>query len=75
MFQSYNLFPHLTVLDNVTLAPRRMHRRSKEDAEQSALELLARVGLADKAREYPDRLSAASSSAPRSCARWSTRPG
>nr|WP_275936394.1 amino acid ABC transporter ATP-binding protein [Actinopolymorpha cephalotaxi] len=57
VFQSYNLFPHLTVLDNVTLAPRRVHRRSKEEAEQSALELLARVGLADKAREYPDRLS------------------
>ncbi|MGW0227881.1 amino acid ABC transporter ATP-binding protein [Actinopolymorpha singaporensis] len=57
VFQSYNLFPHLTVLDNVTLAPRRVHGRSKEDAEQAAHELLGRVGLADKAREYPDRLS------------------
>ncbi|GAA3047831.1 amino acid ABC transporter ATP-binding protein [Kitasatospora albolonga] len=57
VFQSYNLFPHLTVLQNVTLAPRRVHRRERAEAEAHALELLARLGLADKAREYPDRLS------------------
>ncbi|MGW0435768.1 amino acid ABC transporter ATP-binding protein [Micromonospora sp. NPDC003197] len=57
VFQSYNLFPHLSVLDNITLAPRRVHRRSRADAEEQALALLDRVGLADKARAYPDRLS------------------
>jgi polar amino acid transport system ATP-binding protein len=57
VFQAYNLFPHLTVLDNVTLAPRRVHRRPRREAEERARELLARLGLADKAGEYPDRLS------------------
>ncbi|GAB3140614.1 amino acid ABC transporter ATP-binding protein [Micromonospora sonneratiae] len=57
VFQSYNLFPHLSVLENITLAPRRVHRRARADAEAQALELLDRVGLADKARAYPDRLS------------------
>jgi len=57
VFQSYNLFPHLTVLDNVTLAPRRVHRLPRARAEQRAMELLDRVGLADQARQYPDRLS------------------
>ncbi|HEY6740421.1 MAG TPA: amino acid ABC transporter ATP-binding protein [Actinopolymorphaceae bacterium] len=57
VFQSYNLFPHMTVLDNVTLAPRRVHKRSRAEAEQVAMALLERVGLAEKAREYPDRLS------------------
>jgi polar amino acid transport system ATP-binding protein len=57
VFQAYNLFPHLTVLDNVTLAPLRVHRRSPADAEKNALAMLDRVGLAGKAREYPDRLS------------------
>jgi polar amino acid transport system ATP-binding protein len=57
VFQAFNLFPHLSVLDNVTLAPRRVHRRPRAEAEQRARELLARVGLAAKAREYPDRLS------------------
>jgi polar amino acid transport system ATP-binding protein len=57
VFQAYNLFPHLTVLDNVTLAPRRVHRRPRTAAEAEARELLARFGLADKAGEYPDRLS------------------
>ncbi|MFD6095151.1 amino acid ABC transporter ATP-binding protein [Nocardiopsis flavescens] len=57
VFQSFNLFPHMTVLDNVTLAPRRVHRRERREAEERARELLDRVGLADKAGEYPDRLS------------------
>ena len=57
VFQSYNLFPHLTVLDNVTLAPRKAHGTPKREAEQYALELLTRLGLAEKAKDYPDRLS------------------
>jgi polar amino acid transport system ATP-binding protein len=57
VFQAYNLFPHKSVLANVTLAPRTVLGLSRADAEREALELLGRFGLADKAREYPDRLS------------------
>jgi len=57
VFQAYNLFPHLSVLDNVTLAPTVVHGRSRADARDEAQALLARIGLADKAAEYPDRLS------------------
>jgi polar amino acid transport system ATP-binding protein len=57
VFQAYNLFPHLSVLQNVTLAPTVVHGRSKADAREEAMALLERVGLADKAGEYPDRLS------------------
>jgi polar amino acid transport system ATP-binding protein len=57
VFQAYNLFPHLTVLENITLAPRRVHGVPRADAERQARELLARIGLAEKAMEYPDRLS------------------
>jgi len=57
VFQSYNLFPHLTVLDNVTLASRVVHRTPRREAEARALELLGRIGLADLACEHPDRLS------------------
>jgi polar amino acid transport system ATP-binding protein len=57
VFQSYNLFPHLTVLDNCTLAPRRVHGLSKADAEQRAHDLLERFGLADQAAKHPDRMS------------------
>ena len=57
VFQSYNLFPHMKVLDNITLSPRRVHGKSKEEAEAHAVELLKRFGLSDKALEYPDRLS------------------
>jgi polar amino acid transport system ATP-binding protein len=57
VFQAYNLFPHMTVLENVTLAPQRVHRRPRAEAEAQARELLARVGLAEKAGAYPDRLS------------------
>ncbi|MDX6325530.1 MAG: polar amino acid transport system ATP-binding protein, partial [Nocardioidaceae bacterium] len=57
VFQAYNLFPHLTVLENVTLAPRTVHGVSSAAARESALELLERFGLADKADVHPDRLS------------------
>ena len=57
VFQSYNLFPHMTVLDNITLAPVRVHRRPVAEAREQALTWLTRVGLADKAGSYPDRLS------------------
>ncbi len=57
VFQAYNLFPHMTVLDNVTLAPRKVHGVARGEAEQRARELLERFGLADKAGEHPDRLS------------------
>ena len=57
VFQSYNLFPHLSVLANVTLALRVVRRMPRRDAEARGLGLLDRVGLADKAREHPDRLS------------------
>jgi polar amino acid transport system ATP-binding protein len=57
VFQAYNLFPHMSVLDNITLAPRRVHGVARAEAEEHARELLARLGLVDKAAEYPDRLS------------------
>ena len=57
VFQAYNLFPHMTVLRNVTLAPREALGLGRAEAEARGRELLARFGLADKADEYPDRLS------------------
>jgi polar amino acid transport system ATP-binding protein len=57
VFQAFNLFPHMTVLANVTLAPRRVLGMPQAAAEEQARELLARFGLADKATEYPDRIS------------------
>jgi polar amino acid transport system ATP-binding protein len=57
VFQAFNLFPHMTVLRNVTLGPRKALRLPAADAEREALALLDRFGLADKAGEYPDRLS------------------
>ena len=57
VFQSFNLFPHLDVLANVTLAPRKVLGTSKSDATDSAMTMLTRFGLADKAGDYPDRLS------------------
>ena len=57
VFQHYNLFPHLTVLDNVTLASRHVLGKTREAAEARGLELLARIGLAEHASTYPDRLS------------------
>jgi polar amino acid transport system ATP-binding protein len=57
VFQAFNLFPHMTVLANVTLAPRLVGKVEKAEAEERAMVLLRRVGLAEKALEYPDRLS------------------
>jgi polar amino acid transport system ATP-binding protein len=57
VFQAYNLFPHMTVLENVTLGPIRARKLPKARAEAEAYELLHLIGLADKAGEYPDRLS------------------
>ncbi len=57
VFQQFNLFPHLTVRQNITLAPRAVHRTASTELDHRALELLRRVGLADKIDEYPSRLS------------------
>ncbi len=57
VFQSFNLFPHMRVLDNVTLGPRKVLKRTKADAEADAMRLLERFGLAEKANQLPDRLS------------------
>lgn len=57
VFQHFNLFPHLSVLDNVTLASRKVHGIRRPVAEATALQLLDRIGLAAKAKDYPDRLS------------------
>ncbi len=57
VFQRFNLFPHLTVLENIMLAPLKVRKLSKEEAETNALKLLERVGLENKARAYPEQLS------------------
>ena len=57
VFQSFNLFPHLTVMQNIELAPRRVRKLPEEEAERQATDLLERVGLSDKANEHPSRLS------------------
>jgi polar amino acid transport system ATP-binding protein len=57
VFQAYNLFPHMTVMQNITLGPRRVLRASRKASEGEAENLLDRFGLRDKAKEYPDRLS------------------
>ena len=57
VFQAFNLFPHMTVLDNVTLAPRKVLGLPRKEAADRALTLLSRIGLDDKADDYPDRLS------------------
>ena len=57
VFQHFNLFPHLTVLQNITLAPVMLKIQTKEQAEQQAMQLLERIGLADKAAAYPSSLS------------------
>lgn len=57
VFQQFNLFPHMTVLKNMTLAPRKLLKLSKEEAEKRAMGLLEKVGLADRAHSYPSQLS------------------
>lgn len=57
VFQSFNLFPHLSVLDNITLAPMKVRKMSRKEAEDKAMDLLATVGLADKAHQKPTQLS------------------
>ena len=57
VFQHFNLFPHMTILKNMTIAPMQLLHKSKEDAEKTALELLSRVGLADRANASPSQLS------------------
>ena len=57
VFQHFNLFPHMTILKNMTLAPVKLLHRSQAEAEKKAMELLARVGLADRANSYPSQLS------------------
>ena len=57
VFQHFNLFPHMTILKNLTIAPIKLLKMSKEDAEKKAMELLTRVGLADRAEAYPSQLS------------------
>jgi polar amino acid transport system ATP-binding protein len=57
VFQSFNLFPHMSVIDNITLAPTKVLRRSRAEAEAAAIALLTRIGLPEKAQEFPDRLS------------------
>ena len=57
VFQHFNLFPHLTILRNMTIAPMKLNKLSKEEAETKALELLDRVGLKDRANSYPSQLS------------------
>ncbi len=57
VFQSFNLFPHLTVLDNITLAPRQVRKIPKAEAEATAMELLERVKIPDQARKFPGQLS------------------
>ena len=84
VFQQFNLFPHMTVLKNMTFAPMKLHGLSKQQAEQKALELLDRVGLKDRADAYPSRLSggqkqrvaivrALTSPQARSTRKWSAR--
>ena len=57
VFQHFNLFPHLTIMDNMTLAPKKLLKMSQEEAEKKALQLLERVGLQDRADTYPSQLS------------------
>ena len=57
VFQQFNLFPHMTILKNLTIAPMKLQKKSQKEAEQTAMELLERVGLADRASAYPSQLS------------------
>ena len=75
VFQQFNLFPHKTVRQNITLAPVLLGKMTQEQADQRAQELLARVGLPDKANAYPAQLSGGQQPAYRDCARACDEPG
>ena len=70
VFQAFNLFPHMTVLQNITLAPRKTRGLSKQEAEAKAHELLGRIGLSTRPTSSRIGCRAGSSSGSRSCARW-----
>ena len=70
VFQQFNLFPHLSILDNITLAPIKVKRISPPLAEQRAVELLEQMGIAEQARKFPAQLSGVSSSGWRSLVLW-----
>jgi general L-amino acid transport system ATP-binding protein len=74
VFQSFNLFPHLTVLDNITLAPRKVRKLDKAEAEARPCELLERVKIPEQADKYPGSCRAASSSGWPSPGRWPCNP-
>ena len=57
VFQNFNLFPHMTILKNITIGPMKLRNKTKQEAEKLAMDLLARVGLTDKANAYPSQLS------------------
>ena len=57
VFQHFNLFPHMSILKNMTIAPMKLQKRGKDEAEGQAMKLLERVGLADRANAYPSQLS------------------
>ena len=69
VFQQFNLFPHMTVMGNMTLAPMKLLKKSKEEAEKTAMELLERIGLADRADAYPSPAFGRPKTAYRHCAR------
>ncbi|MEZ5255635.1 MAG: ATP-binding cassette domain-containing protein [Ilumatobacteraceae bacterium] len=73
VFQQFNLFPHLTVLDNITLAPRQVRKVPKAEAEDKAMALLDRVRIPEQARKYPGQLRWPAA-APPSLARWPWNP-
>ncbi len=74
VFQHFNLYPHLTVLENVTLAQRIVRKRSRQEAERIALEQLERVGIGEKAHNYPRQLSGGATTTRCHCARPGDEP-
>ena len=74
VYQAFNLFPHMTVLRNVTLAPREALKQNRAEAEKNAQDLLDRFGLLDKQDEYPDRLSGGQQQRTPSCGRSRCAP-
>ena len=70
VFQQFNLFPNMTILENIMLAPVKLGKMTKEEANTRAMELLKRIGLADKAGAYPAQLSGGQKQRIASCGRW-----